>query len=142
MHAMAAQVQQRRPHPWIRLLLPLLIVTAASAAGASPVMSGDLYALSKLKSSLLSRSARDRTSLSDWDIATPPPSSPASHRYRYCNFSGVTCDASSNRVVAINLTGVPLHGGVLPSEVSLLDALSSLTVATCSLSVASSTYGQ
>ena len=82
MHAMAAQVQQRSPHPWIRLLLlPLLVVTAASAAGASPVMSGDLYALSKLKSSLLSRSARDSASLADWDVATPPPSSPASHHY-------------------------------------------------------------
>ena len=75
-------MQQRRPHPWIRLLLlPLLVVTAASAAGASPVMSGDLYALSKLKSSLLSRSARDSASLADWDVATPPPSSPASHHY-------------------------------------------------------------
>ncbi|RLN07268.1 leucine-rich repeat receptor-like kinase protein THICK TASSEL DWARF1 [Panicum miliaceum] len=128
-----ARVRRNSLHPCTRLLLlPLLVVTAVSA-GASPVMSGDLYALAKLKSSLLSRSARNSTSLADWDIATPPPStSPASHHY--CNFSGVTCDASGNRVVAINLTGVPLHGGVLPSEVSLLDALSSLTVAACSLS--------
>ena len=80
---MAAQVQQRRPHPWIRLLLPLLIMTAASAAGASPVMSDDLHALSKLKSSLLSRSARDSASLasrapsayvrSEFHRAAPPP---------------------------------------------------------------------
>jgi kinase len=130
-----AQVRRNNLRPCIRLLLlPLLAVTAVSA-GASPVTSGDLYALSKLKSSLLSRSARNSTSLADWDVATPPPpsSSPAASHH-YCNFSGVTCDASGNRVVAINLTGVPLHGGVLPTEVSLLDALASLTVAACSLS--------
>jgi Leucine-rich repeat (LRR) protein len=112
----------------------LLAVTAASAA-ASPQID-DLYALSKLKSSLLSRSAHNNTLLADWDI-TPSAGgvssgSPASHHY--CNFSGITCDASNNRVVAINLTGVNLQDGVLPTEISLLDALSSLTVAACSLS--------
>ncbi|CAN6243110.1 unnamed protein product [Urochloa humidicola] len=124
-------------HPccWVlRLLLPLLAATAV-AAGASPE-SSDLYALSKLKSSLLPRGAHNSKSLADWDIPSPPPdggvSSPAS-RYHYCNFSGITCDASNNRVVAINLAGVPLHGGVLPAEISLLDALSSLTITFCSL---------
>ncbi|KAL6629129.1 hypothetical protein ACP70R_028894 [Stipagrostis hirtigluma subsp. patula] len=52
----------------------------------------------------------------------------------HCNFSGVTCDASTSRVVGISLTGVSLHGGVLPAEVSLLQALTNLTVANCSLS--------
>ncbi|RCV44873.1 hypothetical protein SETIT_9G409600v2 [Setaria italica] len=123
-----ALVQCNNPHPCIRLLLPLLAATAV-AAGASPEID-DLYALSKLKSSLLTGSAGNSTSLADWDItssstATSPP-------WQHCNFSGVTCDASS-RVVAINLTGVPLYGGVLPSAVSLLDALSSLTVASCFL---------
>jgi Leucine-rich repeat (LRR) protein len=112
------------------LLLSLLAVTAASAV-ASPEID-DLYALSKLKSSLLSRSDHNSTLLADWDITSSAGVSPASHHY--CNFSGVTCDASNSSVVAINLTGVPLHDGVLPTEISLLDALSSLTVAVCSLS--------
>ncbi|CAL4889844.1 unnamed protein product [Urochloa decumbens] len=122
MRAMA-QVQRSKPHPCIlHLLLPLFAVTSA---GASPASNDDLYALSKLKSSLLSGSARNSTLLADWDVS-------ASHHC--CNFSGITCDATSSRVVAINLTGVPLQDGVLPAEISLLDALSSLTITSCSLS--------
>ncbi|CAN6237184.1 unnamed protein product [Urochloa humidicola] len=137
-----AQVKRVSSHPCcilLRLLLPqLLAVTAVAAAGASPLESnGDLFALSKLKPSLLSSSARNSTSLADWDIpwsSSPPPPPPGHHHYYYCNFSGITCDASKNRVVAINLTGVPLREGVLPAEISLLGALSSLTVASCDLS--------
>ncbi|CAL5060178.1 unnamed protein product [Urochloa decumbens] len=139
-----AQVKRNNSHPCcilLRRLLPqLLAVTAAAAAGASPPEIDDLYALSKLKSSLLSGGARSSASLADWDIPSSSPSggvsSPASHHHHhhYCNFSGITCDASDNRVVAINLTGVPLHGGVLPAEVSLLHSLSSLTITSCSLS--------
>ncbi|CAN6277607.1 unnamed protein product [Urochloa humidicola] len=134
-----AQVKRNSSHPFcilLRLLLPqFLAVTAAVAAGASPPESDDLYALSKLKSSLLSRGARNSASLADWDVTSPSTattSSPPWHRY--CNFSGITCDGSNNRVVAINLAGVNLHGGVLPSEVSLLHALSSLTITSCLLS--------
>ncbi|KAL6629130.1 hypothetical protein ACP70R_028895 [Stipagrostis hirtigluma subsp. patula] len=120
MHA-AVQLQHK-PFPCLRLLLPLVVVIAVSA-GASP--ENDLYALSKLKSSLLSGGASSCGSvLADWDLTSR----------HYCNFSGVTCDASNSRVVGINLTGVPLHGGVLPAEVSLLQALTNLTVADCSLS--------
>ncbi|RLM78868.1 uncharacterized protein C2845_PM12G15120 [Panicum miliaceum] len=55
-------------HPWIRrLLLPLLAVTAVSA-GAWPER--DLYALSKLKSSLLSHSVRNSTLLAVWDTSS------------------------------------------------------------------------
>jgi hypothetical protein len=50
------------------LLLSLLAVTAASAV-ASPEID-DLYALSKLKSSLLSRSDHKSTLLADWDITS------------------------------------------------------------------------
>ncbi|CAN6230380.1 unnamed protein product [Urochloa humidicola] len=114
-----AQVKRNSSHPCC-CILRLLAVTAV-ASGAS-TESDDLYALSKLKSSLLSRGARNSTSLADWD----------SHHH-YCDFSGITCDASNNRVVAINLTGVPLQGGALPAEVSLLDALSSLSITFCSL---------
>ncbi|CAD6248028.1 unnamed protein product [Miscanthus lutarioriparius] len=121
-------------HPCLRLgrrllALALLVVTAVSA-GTSP--ESDLYALSKLKSSLLSGSASNSPLLADWDIETSA-SGGISSRPNHCNFSEITCDAS-NRVVSINLTGVPLHGGVLPREISLLDGLSSLTVASCSLS--------
>ncbi|KAL6888690.1 hypothetical protein ACP4OV_009716 [Aristida adscensionis] len=112
---------QHDPFRHLSLLLPFVAVVVVSGAG--PLPENDLYALSKLKSSLLSGGA-SASSLADWDVTS------TSH---YCNFSGVTCDASTSRVVAINLTGVPLHGGVLPSEVSLLDALCSLTVASCSL---------
>ncbi|CAN6277605.1 unnamed protein product [Urochloa humidicola] len=135
-----AQVKRVSSHPCcilLRLLLPqLLAVTAVAAAGASPLESnGDLFALSKLKSSLLSGRARNSTSLADWDVtssSTATTSSPP--RHHYCNFSGITCDGSNNRVVAINLAGVNLHGGAIPSEISLLDALSSLTIISCFLS--------
>ncbi|CAM0147684.1 unnamed protein product [Urochloa decumbens] len=128
-----AQVKRNSSHLCtLRLLLPPLLAVTAVAAEASPPESDDLYALSELKSSLLSGSARNSSSLADWDIPSSS-SSPASHHH-YCNFSGITCDASDNRVVAINLTGVPLHGGVLPAEVSLLHSLSSLTITSCSLS--------
>ncbi|KAF8674319.1 hypothetical protein HU200_048148 [Digitaria exilis] len=125
--AMAQVLVQGDLRPCTRLLLPLLLAATAVSAVASPA-ERDLYALSKLKSSLLSRSARNSTSLADWDMIKS-----SSHYYYHCNFSGITCDATNgHRVVAINLTGVPLPGGVLPAEISLLDALSSLTVAGCS----------
>ncbi|CAD6251817.1 unnamed protein product [Miscanthus lutarioriparius] len=117
-------------HPCLRRLDLLVVVVTVVSAGSSP--ESDLYALSKLKSALLSGSVRNSPLLADWDIETSA-SGGISSRTNHCNFSGIKCDAS-NRVVAINLTGVPLHGGVLPSEVSLLDALSSLTIASCSLS--------
>ncbi|KAJ1277962.1 hypothetical protein BS78_04G043200 [Paspalum vaginatum] len=121
---------RHNPQPCLRLLLPLLAVTMAVSAPAGTSPESDLYALSKLKSSLLSHVARNSSLLADWDMASSTSSGPM----HYCNFSGITCDASNSRVVAISLTDVPLQGGVLPAEISLLDALTNLTVAFCSLS--------
>nr|CAB3493380.1 unnamed protein product [Digitaria exilis] len=123
---MAQVLVQGDLRPCTRLLLPLLLAATAVSAVASPV-ERDLYALSKLKSSLLSRSARNSTSLADWDTIKSSSGHVSSSHY-HCNFSGITCDATNgHRVVAINLTGVPLPGGVLPAQISL-------TVAGCSLS--------
>ncbi|CAN6181544.1 unnamed protein product [Urochloa humidicola] len=102
------------------LLLPLLLLPPT--ASASPER--DAYALAKLKASLVP-STTTSSSLADWDPSATPPA--------HCAFSGVTCDAATSRVVAINLTFVPLHGGSLPPEIALLDALTNLTIAACSL---------
>nr|CAD1830481.1 unnamed protein product [Ananas comosus var. bracteatus] len=58
--------------------------------------------------------------LGDWD-------SPSTH----CGFSGVTCDAES-RVVALNLSFVPLRGS-LPADAALLDRLVDLTISSAFL---------
>ncbi|KAG8093702.1 hypothetical protein GUJ93_ZPchr0012g19622 [Zizania palustris] len=99
------------------LLLLLLLLPSSSTASANR----DIYALAKLKAALVPSAAHP---LADWD---PAATSPA-----HCSFSGVTCDAQS-RVVAINLTALPLHGGSLPPELALLDALVNLTIAACCL---------
>nr|QCS38447.1 THICK TASSEL DWARF1 [Zea mays] len=114
------------PPTFLLGLLLLLLLAAAAPAPASATPERDAYALSRLKASLVP-SATNSTSapLSDWDPAATPPA--------HCAFTGVTCDAATSRVVAINLTAVPLHGGALPPEVALLDALASLTVANCYL---------
>ncbi|GJM97431.1 hypothetical protein PR202_ga14358 [Eleusine coracana subsp. coracana] len=104
------------------LILVLVLLAAASATSASPER--DVYALGKLKAALAPTTPTH--ALVDWDPAATPPA--------HCSFSGVTCDdAGTGRVVAINITGIPLHGGSLPPEVALLDALANLTVAACSL---------
>ncbi|CAD6338301.1 unnamed protein product [Miscanthus lutarioriparius] len=96
-----------------------LLLTAAPAS-ATPEQ--DAYALSRLKAS------------SYRPPPTPPPPPPrcptgtlTATPPAHCAFTGVTCDAATSRVVAINLTAVPLHGGARPPEVALLDALASLT---------------
>ncbi|XP_062234069.1 leucine-rich repeat receptor-like kinase protein FLORAL ORGAN NUMBER1 [Phragmites australis] len=105
------------------ILLLLLVLISAHASGSSE---RDVYALGKLKAALVpATSGPPSPALADWDPAASPPT--------HCSFSGVSCDASTSRVVAINLTAVPLHGGSLPPEVALLDALANLTVAACSL---------
>ncbi|KAL6873587.1 hypothetical protein ACP4OV_013669 [Aristida adscensionis] len=104
-------------HPLLLLLLFLLV-----PASGSPER--DAYALGKLKAALVPGPQRS-AALVDWDPAAAPPA--------HCAFSGVTCDAATARVVAIELTGVPLHGGALPPELALLDALANLTVAACAL---------
>ncbi|CAL5050181.1 unnamed protein product [Urochloa decumbens] len=108
----------------LRLLLPLLLLLLLPAAAASPER--DIYALGKLKAALVpSSTASNTTALADWDPSASPPA--------HCAFSGITCDAATSRVVAINLTFVPLHGGTLPPEIALLDALTNITIAACSL---------
>nr|GMD28393.1 receptor protein kinase CLAVATA1-like [Ipomoea batatas] len=65
---------------------------------------------------------RQRSSrLSDWRDADNA-SSGAAHYF----FSGVKCDDDS-RVIAINISGVPLFG-TLPPEIGLLDRLVNLTL--------------
>ncbi|KAG2608534.1 hypothetical protein PVAP13_4NG327100 [Panicum virgatum] len=109
-------------HPVLLLLLFLL----PPAASASPER--DAYALARLKAALVPTAFHSNSSpapLADWDPAAVPPA--------HCAFLGVACDPATSRVVAINLTAVPLHGGSLPPELALLDALANLTVAACSL---------
>ncbi|PUZ59075.1 hypothetical protein GQ55_4G011900 [Panicum hallii var. hallii] len=102
----------------------LLLFLLPPAASASPER--DVYALARLKAALVPAASNSSpTALADWDPAASPPA--------HCAFSGVACDPATSRVVAINLTAVPLHGGSLPPEVALLDALANLTVAACSL---------
>ncbi|KAM0912063.1 hypothetical protein ACQ4PT_013028 [Festuca glaucescens] len=108
------------PLPILPLLLLLL---SASSSTASP--DRDIYALGKLKSSLLPNPSATPALLQDWD---PAATSPA-----HCAFTGVTCDPATSRVIAINITARPLHAGSLPPEISLLDALANLTIASCSL---------
>ncbi|BAF20507.1 leucine-rich repeat receptor-like kinase protein FLORAL ORGAN NUMBER1 precursor [Oryza sativa Japonica Group] len=104
--------------PTLLLLLLLLPPSLASP-------DRDIYALAKLKAALVpSPSATAPPPLADWD---PAATSPA-----HCTFSGVTCDGRS-RVVAINLTALPLHSGYLPPEIALLDSLANLTIAACCL---------
>jgi Leucine-rich repeat (LRR) protein len=107
------------------VLLPLLLLSPT--ASASPER--DAYALARLKAALVptttTSSPPNPHALADWDPAASPPA--------HCAFSGVTCDPATSRVVAINITAVPLHGGTLPPEIALLDALANLTVAACSL---------
>ncbi|KAL6603474.1 hypothetical protein ACP70R_043835 [Stipagrostis hirtigluma subsp. patula] len=114
-HQHAAPAATMPPPPPLLLLLLLLV-----SASASPER--DAYALGRLKAALAPPPSR---ALADWDPAAAPPA--------HCAFSGVTCDAATSRVVAIDVTAVPLHGGSLPPEVALLDALANLTVAACSL---------
>nr|GMD71514.1 rpi-vnt1-like protein [Ipomoea batatas] len=65
---------------------------------------------------------RQRSSrLSDWRDADNASSGAA-----HCFFSGVKCDGDS-RVIAINISGVPLFG-TLPPEIGLLDRLVNLTL--------------
>uniref|UniRef100_A0A0E0LFR1 non-specific serine/threonine protein kinase n=2 Tax=Oryza punctata TaxID=4537 RepID=A0A0E0LFR1_ORYPU len=104
------------------LLFLLLLLPPPSLASPDR----DIYALAKLKAALLPSATATATPppLADWD---PAATSPA-----HCSFSGVTCDDHS-RVVAINLTALPLHAGYLPPEIALLDSLANLTIAACCL---------
>nr|GMC92086.1 receptor protein kinase CLAVATA1-like [Ipomoea batatas] len=78
----------------------------------------DLDVLLKMKASMV----RQRSSrLSDWRDADNASSGTA-----HCFFSGVKCDGDS-RVIAINISGVPLFG-TLPPEIGLLDRLVNLTL--------------
>lgn len=103
--------------PAIVFILLILLPTSSSA---SPER--DVYALGKLKASLVPSS--NATALEDWDPAAPSPT--------HCSFSGVTCDTGA-RVVSINITALLLHGGTLPPELALFDALANLTIAACGL---------
>lgn len=104
--------------PFLVVFILLLLHTTSSSA--SPEC--DVYALGKLKAPLVTTS--NATALGDWDPAAPSPA--------HCSFSGVTCDAGA-RVVAINITALSLHGGTLPLELELFDALANLTIAACGL---------
>ncbi|KAJ1261065.1 hypothetical protein BS78_10G279900 [Paspalum vaginatum] len=120
-HHAAPPAATMPPLPVLLLLLLLLLVPACAG---SPER--DAYALRRLKASLVPASSSSSSpALADWDPAAEPPA--------HCAFSGVSCDPSTSRVVALNLTGVPLHGGALPPELALLDALASLTLAACAL---------
>ncbi|KQK16712.2 leucine-rich repeat receptor-like kinase protein FLORAL ORGAN NUMBER1 [Brachypodium distachyon] len=107
------------------IILFFFFVFLGPHAAASP--DRDIYALAKLKAALVPNpSSSPSTALADWDPAAVSPS--------HCSFSGVTCDPATSRVVSINITSVPLHtGGQLPPELALLDALTNLTIAACSL---------
>ncbi|PQP93734.1 receptor protein kinase CLAVATA1 [Prunus yedoensis var. nudiflora] len=78
--------------------------------------SGDLDALLKLKNAM---NTGHKTSgvLEDWQ--------PSAH---YCSFSGVSCDQQQSRVVALNVSNVPLPGSI-PAEIGLLNKLVNLTIA-------------
>lgn len=113
------------PPPPHLLLLPLLLVLPSPSSGSPD---RDIYALAKIKAALIptaATTASPNPPLADWD---PAATSPA-----HCAFTGVTCDAATSRVVAINLTSLPLHAGTLPPELALLDSLTNLTIAACSL---------
>ncbi|XP_052189790.1 receptor protein kinase CLAVATA1-like [Diospyros lotus] len=74
----------------------------------------DLEALMKIKSSMIGVAG---SGLDDWK-----PETWSSH----CSFSGVTCDDDS-RVIALNISSVPLFG-TIPPEIGLLDRLLNLTL--------------
>ncbi|XP_050364981.1 receptor protein kinase CLAVATA1 [Argentina anserina] len=77
---------------------------------------GDLEALLKLKASMIGKKG---SGLDDWKTT----SSSSSH----CLFTGVTCDRDF-RVVALNVSGMPLFGTVGP-EIGLLTKVVNLTIA-------------
>ncbi|MQM18210.1 hypothetical protein Taro_051198 [Colocasia esculenta] len=99
------------------LLLPhlLLVLFVAALAAPSSALPLQLLALVSLRSSLVDPSSN----LRDWSYrsvdsgepdATPPP---------WCSWSGVTCDASTGEVTALDLSRRNLSGS-LPSEIRLL----------------------
>ncbi|XP_010266812.1 PREDICTED: receptor protein kinase CLAVATA1 [Nelumbo nucifera] len=75
----------------------------------------DLDALLKLKTAMIGRRG---SGLDDWNVS--------SSRNSHCLFSGVSCDENS-RVVALNVSYVPLFGTVSP-EIGLLNKLVNLTL--------------
>ncbi|WVZ02832.1 hypothetical protein V8G54_023638 [Vigna mungo] len=77
----------------------------------------DMDALLKMKDSMKGHKAKE-DSLSDWKFST----SLSAH----CSFSGVQCDQDL-RVVAINVSSVPLFGH-LPPEIGQFDKLQNLTI--------------
>ncbi|PRQ49175.1 putative transferase, protein kinase RLK-Pelle-LRR-XI-1 family [Rosa chinensis] len=74
----------------------------------------ELDALLMLKKAMIGPKG---SGLEDWE--------PSSHHY--CSFFGVSCDQQS-RVVALNLSGLPLFGSI-PVEIGLLNKLVNLTIA-------------
>ncbi|KAE8776403.1 leucine-rich repeat receptor-like kinase protein FLORAL ORGAN NUMBER1 [Hordeum vulgare] len=82
----------------------ILLVLLSTSSSASPKR--EVYALWKLKASVVP--SNGSAALADWDPAAASPV--------HCSFSGVTCDTGA-RVVAINITALPLHGGTLLLEV-------------------------
>ncbi|CAL9000878.1 unnamed protein product [Prunus brigantina] len=78
--------------------------------------SGDLDALLKLKKAM-NTGHKTSAVLEDWK--------PSAH---YCSFSGVSCDQQQSRVVALNVSNVPLIGSI-PAEIGLLNKLVNLTIA-------------
>ncbi|BFG35196.1 hypothetical protein CerSpe_214700 [Prunus speciosa] len=77
---------------------------------------GDLDALWKLKNAM-NTGPQASGVLEDWQ--------PSAH---YCSFSGVSCDQQQSRVVALNVSNVPLPGSI-PAEIGLLNKLVNLTIA-------------
>ncbi|XP_015951980.1 leucine-rich repeat receptor-like kinase protein HAR1 [Arachis duranensis] len=83
----------------------------------------DLDTLLKLKEAMKGSKAKP-DALQDWKFST----SISAH----CSFSGVTCDRQNLRVVALNVSFVPLFGSI-PPEIGLLDKLESLTLSSDNL---------
>ncbi|XP_020599350.1 leucine-rich repeat receptor-like protein kinase TDR [Phalaenopsis equestris] len=123
-HAPLASYTFHLPAFLIAVAMPLLSVTAATAAVALLVISSaaipsnslplPLLALLSLKASLLD----PLSSLSDWALPlnqnfsfSPPP---------WCLWSGVSC--ASSQVVSIDLSGNNLSGDPFPPELRLLSS--------------------
>ncbi|KAM5565158.1 receptor protein kinase CLAVATA1 [Rosa sericea] len=97
----------------LHIILIFLLCSTCCGSG-----NGDLEALLKLKASVIGPKG---SGLHDWK--TTSLMSPSAH----CLFTGVTCDGEF-RVVALNVSGLPLFGKVAP-EIGLLTKLVNLTIA-------------
>nr|CAA61510.1 leucine-rich repeat/receptor protein kinase [Oryza sativa Indica Group] len=102
-------------------LLFLLLLLPPSLASPDR----DIYALAKLKAALVPSPS----------ATAPPPLArlgPGRDLPRALHLLRRHLRRPS-RVVAINLTALPLHFGYLPPEIALLDSLANLTIAACSV---------